>query len=132
MLTPFPELLTYGFFAPTIIRVMVAFSFAGIAYAVYTRRDEIAHISFPIVGKAAWLAPVSALVHALIAAALFVGYYTQIAAILAILSALKQAYFAKQYPRAIPLCRAEYILLVAMCLSLLLSGAGAMALDLPL
>lgn len=132
MLNTFPDLLTYSFFAPTLIRIAVAISFAGIAYAVYTRRDEIARISFPIIGKAPWLAPLSALIHALIAVALFAGYYTQVAALLGALSALKQAYFAKQYPRAIPLCRAEYILLVFMCLSLLLSGAGATALDLPL
>ncbi len=132
MLTTFPDLLVLGFFAPTIIRIAVALSFVSIAYLQWKRHTELSEIKFPIIGRSSWWVSVSILLHVALASAMLFGYYTQIAALIGMVVFIKQAIFAKRYPRAVPLCRGEYVLLVFMCFSLLISGAGALAYDLPL
>ncbi len=133
MLNTFPSLLTYGFFAPAILRAVVAFSFLYIAYAQTARRKEISQTGFPFVGKPdATLVIISAVIIFLTGVALFLGWHTQIVALVGIVICLKHAYFAKKYPRAIPLCRMEYIYLIVILLTLLITGAGALAMDVPL
>jgi hypothetical protein len=133
MLNTFPQLLTYGFFAPTVLRVLVAFSFFYIAYAQSSHRKEIAELKIKIIGHVdQTMVLISSLVIAATGLALFFGWHTQIAAILGILVCLKHAIYAKKYPRLIPLCRLEYIYLIVILLTLLISGAGALAMDVPL
>jgi uncharacterized membrane protein YphA (DoxX/SURF4 family) len=132
MLNPFPGLLDLAFFAPTILRVVVGLVFLYSAYALYLRRAELAHIHFPIVGSGPLLIWGAVVVHTIIGAMLILGYYTQIAALLAVLGGIKGIVFAKKYPRFFILCRLEYGFIIAICLSLLISGAGAFAYDLPL
>jgi hypothetical protein len=132
MLNPFPDLLVYGFFAPTILRLAGAAAFFFIAYMQWTRRCELADTVYPVLGKGAWVAPSSAVVHAALGLMLLAGWYTQIAALIGIAAAFKGILYAKTMPRFMPLCRGEYILLIAILASLMLSGAGALAYDLPL
>lgn len=132
MLNPFPELLVFGFFAPTLLRIAAAIAFGSIAYLQYKRREEIAATRFPIIGHGGVWMWVSITVEVLITISLLLGYYTQWAALVGLIVAIKHAIFAKRYPRAVPLCRGEYYFLIFICLSLLLSGAGALAFDLPL
>lgn len=132
MLNPFPDLLVYGYFAPTLIRVAVALVFFYIASVQFTRLHELSQIHFPIVGRGTWFIWLSIIAHALIGALFFFGYYTQVAAILGALGGIKGLVWAKKYPRVFPLCRLDYAFVLVICLSLLLSGAGAYALDLPL
>jgi uncharacterized membrane protein YphA (DoxX/SURF4 family) len=133
MLNTFPNLLTYGFFAPAILRVLVALSFFYIAYAQASRRKEIAELKIQIIGHVdQTMVLISSLAIAATGLALFLGWHTQIAAIVGILVALKHAIYAKKYPRLIPLCRLEYIYLLVILLTLLISGAGAFAMDVPL
>jgi uncharacterized membrane protein YphA (DoxX/SURF4 family) len=133
MLNTFPQLLTYGFFAPTVLRILVAFSFFYIAGAQFSRRKEISELKIQIIGHVdQTMVLISSLVIFLVGVALFLGWHTQIAAILGILVCLKHAVYAKKYPRLIPLCRMEYIYLIVIMLTLLVSGAGALAMDLPL
>jgi len=130
MLNTFPDLLVFQTLAPTIIRVAVAFVFLYVAYAQYNRRAEIAQMRFLVVGATSWAAWVSIVFFVVVGAMLFFGYTTQIAALLAILALIKCFILKKYYPRLIPLSRSSLFLLAAMCLSLLLSGAGALAQDL--
>jgi uncharacterized membrane protein YphA (DoxX/SURF4 family) len=133
MLNTFPSLLTYGFFAPMVLRILVAASFFYIAYAQTTRRKEISQTGFPFIGKPdPTLVIISAICIFLTGVALFLGWHTQIAALVGIVICLKHAAFAKKYPRAIPLCRLEYIYMLVILLTLLISGAGALAMDVPL
>lgn len=132
MLNPFPDLLIYSFFAPTLLRVLIGAVFLWSAYVQYQRRHELARVRFPVVGSGSWIISFSVLVHAAIGAGLILGYYTQIAALLGALGALKGLVWAKKYPRVFPLCRIDYFFILAVCLSLLISGAGAFAFDLPL
>jgi hypothetical protein len=132
MLNNLPQLITYSEFAPTILRVLVALSFFYIAYAQASRRKEIGEIKIPIIGHVdKTMVLMSSLVIGLVGLALFLGWHTQIAAILGILVCLKHAIYAKKYPRLIPLCRMEYIYLIVILFTLLLTGAGLLAMDIP-
>ncbi len=132
MLNTFPDLLSLGFFAPTLLRIAVALAFLFGAYMQYQRVDELSNIRFPIVGAGGWIIWLSIVAHAAIGLMLLFGYYTQIAAILGALGSIKGLVYAKKYPRVFALCRIDYFFVLVICLSLLLSGAGAFAFDLPL
>ena len=132
MLNIFPDLLTYGFFAPTLLRLAAALMFAVVAYRQWSRRSEIQQTSLLIVGKNGWWVWISIFAHAALAVLLALGYYTQIAALLGMLAAIKHFVFKHRYPEVFPLSRGTYFLIAVICLSFLLSGAGALAMDLPL
>jgi uncharacterized membrane protein YphA (DoxX/SURF4 family) len=124
MLNPFPDLLALGFIAPTLLRLVVAVGFGGMAWAHYSRRSELSNL-----GMWLWLAIVLEIV---IAVSLALGMYTQLGALGALILSVACAVYAKKYPRLVPMCRGEYILLAIISLSLMLSGGGAFAQDLPL
>ncbi len=133
MFNTFPDLLTYSFFAPTLLRLAGALAVAYIAYAQFKRREEIGEITYWLIGKpGSWLIWVVVALETILALALLFGYYTQLAALAGLVLCVKHYIFAKKYSRAIPLCRVDYIFLAVILLSLLLTGAGALAIDLPL
>ncbi len=132
MLNPFPELLVYQLLAPTMLRIAVALVFAYLAYRHYQNRDKIAKTRFPVVGQGTWIVWVAIVVEAVTALALFFGYNTQYAAIVGILMALKQIVWRGKFPNFFWLARSAAFLLLVICISLLLMGAGAFAFDLPL
>jgi hypothetical protein len=118
MLNPFPDLFWLGFFAPTIIRVVAA---GILLFGAYTH--------FKAKGTNSILL---ALAHTLVGGMLLLGYYTQYAALLGMVGSLKGLLFAGRYKGVFLYQRSTYILLFAICASLLISGAGAYAFDLPL
>lgn len=132
MINTFPDLLTFSFFAPTIIRMAAGLVFLYVAFAQWKRVEEIAHMRFPLVGAGAWIGWISIFFHAGIGAMIVCGFYTQIAALVGIAGLIKSFFLLTWYPRLIPMNRISLLLLVAICLSLLFSGAGAFAYDLPL
>jgi uncharacterized membrane protein YphA (DoxX/SURF4 family) len=132
MLNPFPELLVFSFFAPTLLRVTAAIIFGYLAYRHFERRDAIAQTRFPIVGQGAWIAWVAIIIEVVVAVALLLGYDTQYAAILGALGALKQWVWRGKFSSYFFLTRSASFMLLVICLSLLITGAGAFAFDLPL
>lgn len=132
MLNPFPELLMLGFFASTIVRVAAGLAFLYVAYTQYQRRGEIYKLNLPVVGRSVWFCWLAIIFHTVVGAVFFFGYYTQIGAIIAIVALLKGLWLNRRYPSVIILPRSTILLLIAICASLLLSGAGAFAFDLPL
>jgi uncharacterized membrane protein YphA (DoxX/SURF4 family) len=131
MLNPFPELL-YPFFAPTLLRVGLAVALMVAAYMQWKRQDEIVQLSLPVIGRNSWWVWVSMFVYVLVAVSLLFGYYTQVAAMLAALLSLKQVFWANRFPLLFPLGRAAGMLMLLISVSLIFSGAGALAKDLPL
>ena len=132
MLNPFPDLLTYGIFAPTLLRVAAALVLGYAAHVQWHRRKELAAVRFSFVGSGAWIVWVLILLGALSALGLLLGYYTQWAALVGGLLALKSTVWSHYYPRVFPLSRITSLLLLIVCLSLLLSGAGKLAFDVAL
>jgi uncharacterized membrane protein YphA (DoxX/SURF4 family) len=131
MLNTFPGLLL-PFLAPTFLRVGLAIVFAAIAYVQWRRRDEISKTDMVVIGRGTWWVWLSIAVHLAVALMLVFGYYTQIAAIMGASLSLKHAFWSHRYPRIFPLGRAAGFLMLLISLSLILSGAGAFAQDLPL
>jgi hypothetical protein len=132
LLNPFPSLLVFGFFAPTLLRVAAALVFWYMAYAVYRHRGHAAQAHLPVVGVQTWVPWFSVVVYGFIGISLFVGGYTQIGAIVGALAALKELVWGARLRELIPLSRTAALLLLVICLSLLMTGAGAFAFDLPL
>lgn len=133
MLNPFPSLLFLGFFAPTLLRVTAALVLGYSAYYLLQERRAVTQAHLPIIGKpAVWMVWLSCSITTLIAAALFFGYGTQIAALLGAIVSIKYAFIPKRLADLSPLSRTTYFLVFVICLSLLISGAGAFAMDLPL
>ena len=121
MINPFPDLLTFSLLAPFIIRVALGAYFILYSYALAQkiyRKDTLSE-------GASWKKHMAVLVSLFGGVSVFVGFLTQIGAILlALLSA--GFIYSKEGNRAFAL------FLFAMSLSLLFSGAGAFAFDLPL
>lgn len=132
MLTPFPELLVFSFFAPALLRVSAACLFAYLAYAHARHRKTLGQVRFPILGKAGWIVGSAIVLEGAVAVALFAGYYTQVAALVGALIALKHVFWHKNYPAFFLFPRSTSFILIAVLVSLLLTGAGAFAFDLPL
>jgi uncharacterized membrane protein YphA (DoxX/SURF4 family) len=129
MLNPFPDLFTYTTFAPMLLRIAVALIFAYVAWVQWRRRRELAQTPFPFVGAGAWMVWVFIIVELIAAVGLFLGFSTQWVAILGALIALKTTVWGRRYPRYFVLTRITALLVLVVCLSLLLTGAGQHALD---
>jgi len=133
MLNPFPQLLVFGIFAPTLLRVVIAIIFAYVGLHTWRRAAHLAHVRLPIVGAQAWVPYVAGLAELALAAMFLVGWYTQIAALLGIAGMIKYAMYRRWWPQAgaeyLPFSSGVAILVSIICLSLLLSGAGQPAFD---
>ncbi len=110
----FPFLLTFAFFAPTILRVGVAVLFLSDAKKYWNNRDRW------------WVADGVALI---IGALVLIGYATQLVAILGI-GYLAFVYY-KRDRDSVFLKNETAFLALAILLSLLVTGAGAVAFDRP-
>ena len=133
MLSLFPQMLAYSLFGIAILRITAGITFLSLAYFWHGRRvRELSRIEFIVIGKGAWIVYVTILFEVAVGAALVLGYLTQGAAAIGALIALKSFIWGKRYRQFFPLDRVASALLLVICLSLLVSGAGAWAFDLPL
>lgn len=131
MLNPFPALLDYWFLAPTILRISAGIVFIALARRYWIRLGGLqeffaSRIGAPL-GKAC--ASLYVLVFIAVGIGLTIGLYTQIAAIAGTLIGLIMATNGKILA---PYGRAVGWLLFVISLSLLITGAGAFAFDIPL
>lgn len=120
MLTPFPWLLDLSFFAPTLLRLAVGALSLYVAYATWKdARPE----------TKSGLGWASVAANAILGAMLIAGYYTQWAALLALIFRLASFIMPQKYRALVPLAPGVRLLAAVILLSLLLTGAGALALD---
>ncbi len=115
MLTVFPNLLTYGLVAPLILRVVVGSLRIGAGTERYRSQYKWLSILY-------WVSSIF----------IIVGLYTQVSALVAIIL-IGFDYYTKR--KIAPLSRPEKaltVLMVAVFLSLLVTGPGFVAFDLPL
>lgn len=134
MLNPFPELLTYGLLSPFILRVVVGFIFVNLGLLAFKGEKErwivsLATLNIPnpkiavkIFGAIEFIGGIMFLL----------GFYTQIAALVLALLTFAEAYVEYKDPTILKRNFVFYILILAITLSLLFSGAGAFAIDIPL
>jgi len=126
MLNTFPSLLTYGFFAPTILRFTIAIILFYLAYQQWSKRVEISKV------RAFVFPTLSIIFNAVVGIGLLLGYLTQIAALLAIIGFCIGLWLNRRHPHIVILPNSTVIVLLVTCVSLLFTGAGAFAMDLPL
>ncbi len=132
MLSLFPQILFLAPLGLALLRLAAGLTFFGIACSRAGRHTALAEVRFPVVGSGAWIVWLAIIVEGGVGVALIAGAYTQLAAVFGALLAIKSLAWHKRYPQLFPLEQLPTALLLAICLSLVVSGAGAFALDLPL
>ena len=134
MLNPFPELLDFGILAPTIIRVAIAVFFISFGWNKLTKEREHKATFFESIGLRPAGVYVTLLgIFQLIAGAfLIVGLFTQVIAIICATISLVSYIIKKRHPEMLFTPASVYSLLFIMALSLVFTGAGLPAIDLPL
>ena len=117
MLNPFPDLLIYSTFAPFILRLVLGFVYLDLGILNFKKSGNIKLLGIvEIIG----------------ALMLFFGFYTQLAALLFIIIGGVSFYLEYKDESVMKRDIVFYLLVLAIAVSLLLSGAGAYAKDLPL
>lgn len=134
MLSPFPELLAFGWFAPTIIRLVLGVFF--VQFGILKLRSEkstkltfFESAGFP---RAYMFLLISAGVEIIGGLMLIAGLYVQIAAMALSLLMLGAVFIKWRKPELLKNDMEFYVLLLAATATLIISGAGAFAFDLPL
>ncbi len=130
MLSLFPQILFLAPAGTTLIRIAAGLAILYTGWMFYENRHAIARERFPLIGTCPpWLSMLGSTIYIVIGTLLVVGAWTQLAAIFGALVALKSVIFAKRYVSVMPLSRAASLLLLAMMLSIVVSGAGAFSLS---
>jgi uncharacterized membrane protein YphA (DoxX/SURF4 family) len=134
MLNPFPELLTYSLLAPLILRVVAGFIFINLGYLKLNSEKSRWVLSFEglRLKPALFFVKAFAFIEISGGALLILGLYTQIAALALAFFTFGQLYVEYKEETLLKRNLAFYLLLFAITFSLLLSGAGRPAFDLPL
>lgn len=134
MLSIFPDLLTFGLVAPFLLRLALGFTFLGFGWGKLTREREEKSRFFEEInlkpGKVYALAfGLAELVGAIL---LIVGLFTQIVAIVFALISLGSFFIKSRRPNVLSSSKEFLAILFIISLSLLFSGPGFFAFDLPL
>lgn len=134
MLNPFPELLVYSMLGPFILRVVIGLIFIDLGILKFRGEKKRWTSSFEALGlrPADTLVVSYGLLQVVGGIMLLVGIYTQIAALAFVLLTGAELYFEWKEETLLKRNIVFYILLFAISLSILLTGAGAFAIDLPL
>lgn len=134
MLNPFPDLLTYSLLAPFILRVVAGIIFVDLGYLAFKNEKErwLLSLSTLKVPNPQLTLKILSVVEIVGGVMLILGFYTQIAALVLALFTFAETYIEYKEPEVLKRNLVFYVMLLAILLSLLLSGAGAFAFDLPL
>jgi uncharacterized membrane protein YphA (DoxX/SURF4 family) len=134
MLNPFPDLLTYSLLSPFILRVVAGLIFIDLGVLAFRNEKErwIASLSTLKVPSPELVLKIIGGIEIAGGLMLILGFYTQIAALILGLLTFAEAYTEYKEPEVLKRNIIFYIMLLAIVVSLLFSGAGAFAFDLPL
>lgn len=134
MLNTFPELLSFILISPMILRAVIGVLIIIVGYKTLVSKKNEFHqmfkeLGYPFAHVFTWF---FGIVEVLTGGFLFIGFYTQIFALISIFVSLNLIYFEKQRPNLVPFSISTYILIGLISFTLLFSGAGFFAVDLPL
>lgn len=137
MVNPFPTLLIFSFFAPTVLRITVSIFFLslGVTYVTKKRVANEELLSRYLKSGSYLTSWVLGLGYLAIGSLLFFGLLTQIAALLAMIESLCALFLKNRKSELailVPYSESTYTLLAVVSFVLLFLGAGAFAIDLPL
>jgi uncharacterized membrane protein YphA (DoxX/SURF4 family) len=134
MLNPFPDLLTYSRLAPLILRAVVGLVFIDLGILVFKNEKDrwLASLSTLRIPKPELTLKILGCLEIMAGAMLIAGFYTQISALVLALFVFAETYIEYKMPIVLKRNFVFYLLLLTILISLLFSGAGAFAFDLPL
>lgn len=132
MLNPFPiqflALLAYFLLRLFVGSILVYFGIKHArSYTSFTRSLSLPFFPYP-----AFLAILCIAIEIVCGVMFILGLYTQIAALITIVLCIKMLVFKKYFTSPAFASRSFYVLLLGCCLSLFITGAGAIAFDLPI
>lgn len=132
MLNPFP-IQFLALFAYTILRICVGCTLVYLGFSHLKHRQELReNFSFRFFPYGLFFATYLGLVELFVGALFILGFYTQIAALLSILLSLKLIILNTRIASEYIPPRVFYTLLIGASFSLLITGAGFFAFDLPI
>jgi uncharacterized membrane protein YphA (DoxX/SURF4 family) len=135
MLNPFPDLLNYSFVAPTMLRIVLGFVILnlGIAKLKYERAVWLRSFQIMLFKKFAPFA-VSFLgkIQIILGIMFIIGLYTQLAALITTIISFGELSIEYFQEDIIKRSLVFYLLIFTIALSILFTGAGLFALDIPL
>lgn len=134
MLNPFPDLLTYSLLAPFILRLVAGLVFVDLGILLFKSEKErwLASLSVLRIPNPKIAIKILGMIEVVGGIMLILGLYTQIASLILALFVFTETYIEYKQPEILKRNFVFYIMLLTIVLSLLLSGAGAFAIDLPL
>lgn len=134
MLSPFPILLSFGIIAPFLIRTLLGILYVRYGWFKIKKGRDVKAAFFEKIGlrPGAAFALAFGTVEIIGGIMLIAGFYTQIAALILSIIILGAVITKFRKPSALPADMDFYLLLLVATVSLLFSGAGALAFDLPL
>lgn len=133
-LNPFPDLLTYSQMGPFILRLVLGLVFLDLGLLkLRSEKDRwIASFDALHLKPAKHFVSIVGIVDIVGGLMLMIGLYTQVAALVFVVFTGIEIYIEWKDARILKRDTAFYILTMAIAASLLLTGAGAFALDMPL
>jgi len=134
MLNPFPDLLTYSLLAPFILRIVAGLIFIDLGVLLFKNEKErwLISLSTLKIPNPKIAVRVFGGIEIIGGLMLILGFYTQAAALVLALFTFAEAYVEYKDSAILKRNFVFYVMLLTIVLSLLLSGAGAFAIDLPL
>ncbi|MFA6269638.1 MAG: DoxX family protein [Candidatus Paceibacterota bacterium] len=134
MLNTFPDLLTYSLLSPFILRVVIGLIFVDLGVLLFKGEKArwLTSLSVLKVPRPEMAIKVFGVIEVVGGAMLILGFYTQMTALILALFTFAESYIEYKEPGILKRNLVFYVMLLAILISLLLSGAGAFAIDLPL
>ncbi|MBX4200118.1 DoxX family protein [Candidatus Parcubacteria bacterium] len=134
MLNTFPSLLTYSLLAPFILRLTIGFIFVDLGILKFKSERARTIESLRALGLPSPenLALIYGAVQFIGGVMLIIGLYTQIAALVFVILGALEFYIEWTEREVLKRDIVFYLLMLAIALSILITGAGRFAFDIPL
>lgn len=134
MLNPFPDLLTYSLLAPLLLRLVLGFIFVDLGILKTKGEKERWRATFEALHlkPADFFLPLYAFLQITGGILLILGLWTQVAALMFVIFTGAELYIEWRAKEILKRDLVFYLLLFIISLSLLFTGAGAFAFDIPL
>jgi len=134
MINVFPTLLSYGLFAPFLLRITIAIVFLVLGWSfVTTKRISLAAYfeanDYPLGSVLPWLLGSITLLTGIF---FLFGFFTQVAVLISMYVLLNLMSIERREEKVLPYPQVFYLLMMIIATSLLFSGAGAFGIDLGL
>ena len=134
MLNPFPDLLVYSLIAPLFLRVVAGAIFVNLGILAFRGEKQRWLNSFSVlrIPQPILTLKILSAIEIIGGIMLIVGFYIQIITLILALFIFAESYIEYKDPSILKRNLVFYIMLLTIIISLLFSGAGAFAFDLPL